>query len=285
MQKMDSVTGFKLDPTSYARTIHQFDVTQGRVDYHRRCRGQFQRAPIDQTHSIRNHHMATFSLLDSATCAAYRAVIDQDSNRVLEQGFIAELLSQVFTDETDSALTAYFGSEYHADWYSLQMSDPGAPGNYSNDWHFDVGSTRQLKILCFLNDVEEHQAPTLYLPIDQSKLFARLGYGYPAVEDRLNDLSPLAQAHGLSYTPEAVPLKAGEALMFNPQVLLHRGQVPLNSRYLIQIAVIPSSVHWKQTLASGRHWPRFEPGAQGWPIKRGGPTPTKSSIASGRVEL
>ncbi|GAB6053158.1 hypothetical protein JCM17960_19780 [Magnetospira thiophila] len=259
-------TTFQPDPLSYSRTIAHFDVTRGQVAYHRHCQEQFRRGPVDASHPIRTHHLTTLRLLDRQTCATYRSYIDQGAQRVEQHDLLTELLESFFSPETDRALTAYFGSEYHADWYSFQATFPNDRHIYSNDWHFDAGSSRQIKILCFLNDVEDHAAPTLYLPLVQSQILARKGYGFPPMEARLADLSGLARSMGVEYSPQAVPLAAGEALLFNPQTLLHRGQPPReNPRYVIQVNIIPSPIPWRTALQTDRYWPRFEPGSCGWP--------------------
>ncbi len=256
---------FPLDPTGHARRLAEYDSGLGWTAHLARCRAAFRRPGGPRDHPLNRTLYTVLPMLDAATCAELRALIDGDSDRLLDDGLILALLSRLFAPRTDHALTAFFRSEYLADWFSFQRAEADETTNPSLRWHFDSGSTWFLKILCYLNGTEDHGAPTRVLNAAQSAALAKAGYGFPEVGDRLDDLAPLAARLGCACDPISIPAAEGDGLIFNPQLLLHRGERPDGAhRYLLQVCVVPSPIPWHAAFRHGRK-PRHEAGSSRHP--------------------
>ncbi|GAB6053159.1 hypothetical protein JCM17960_19790 [Magnetospira thiophila] len=252
-----------LDVGAYGRALTQFDLEDGAASHHNGCRKCYQRPFRAADPALVAEQFLTLPLLTPQTCAHLRHLMDHDPAHLRDQDFLQRLLEDVFQPPLDGILSAYFGSEYAAQWYSFQKFDKADGRAYSFAWHFDAWSSHCLKLLCYLNATEDHGGPTQILDVRESLGFARAGYAYPPKEQRLTDLTELAEILHLPCHPRTLHMAEGEALLFNPVRLLHRGVVPtLGPRYLLQICLAPSPLPWRENGAQG-YWPYWDPGSNG----------------------
>jgi hypothetical protein len=164
--------------------------------------------------------------------------------------FIEELLTSALTPEVDDRATRFFGSEYLVYWFVVNGAMP-LPDENRNAflWHCDTGPRAHLKLLVYLNSAEEHGGNTAFLDIEATRKLARSGYIFGSLAERREDLSSLAEGVGSRFEPKSWSVKAGEAFLFQPANVLHRGVMPSGDpRYVLHILLLPSPVPWKEAL-------------------------------------
>ena len=130
-----------------------------------------------------------------------------------------------------------------------ERSDPGGEPNVSFSWHCDGGPTKHLKVLLYLNGSDEHGGNTRFLDRATTDAFKKIGYVFCDIDHRLDDLAALAGEHGIAYRPLEAPMRTGEAILFEPANVLHKGVWPTRApRYLLQICIVPSPMPWRGEL-------------------------------------
>jgi len=118
----------------------------------------------------------------------------------------------------------------------------------------------------YLNGTESHGGNTEFLDRSATQEFERLGYVFGPNKRRSDDLAPLARKNGLRYEPRMWPIKAGEALLFEPAGALHRGIMPSRgNRYLLSLMLTPSPMPWRQAFAATARTRFCETNAGSWP--------------------
>ncbi|WP_148560920.1 hypothetical protein [Magnetospira sp. QH-2] len=251
----------ELDRGAYARALNKLDGEDGAAAFHEQCQATYASDHPIRSSDLGQTFFTTLPLLKPVHAAELRDLMDRDPAHLRTQDFLADLLTRVFTPALDQALTGWFASYYRPQWYSFQKFHVGDGRAYSFGWHFDAWSSHCLKLLCYLNGTGDHGGPTMVLDVAQSEAFARAGYAFPPKQQRLDDLSELASILNLSYHPQTLAMAAGEALLFNPVRLLHRGVVPTRAeRYMLQICIGPAMRPWQDECQSG-NWPYWDPGS------------------------
>lgn len=129
-------------------------------------------------------------------------------------------------------------------WLILQTraSHGDADMGLTGHWHFDAHyPCDYFKVMIFLNDTSEHGSGTDFLDAEASReLSSRSGYvGF--APNRLSDLNPLASSNEPMPITEFRP-KAGDAAIFWPSRVLHRGIYPRQGvRYALSFSMMPVS--------------------------------------------
>jgi hypothetical protein len=164
---------------------------------------------------------------------------------------LRRLAQSALTPEIDTHCLDFFGSEYFVYWCTLSRTAPqeDGPANVSFMWHCDRGPRAHLKLLVYLNDYSEHGGGTSYLDLDASEAVARSGYVFARGKRRtgsLDEISLLARRPITAY--DHLPL-AGDAVLFQPSRVLHRGITPkLGPRYVLTLCLLPSPLPWWQAM-------------------------------------
>jgi hypothetical protein len=164
-----------------------------------------------------------------------------------KKDFARVVLASLLGPEVDRRITAFFGSEYLIKWFTVVRASPHPVSESSFRWHVDGGPTAHAKILLYLTGTGEHGGRTDFVDIENSgKIFAT-GYHLRDVGNREEDLGPLAAKVGAPWPPAPFRIEVGEAALFKPNAVLHRGVLPTaNARYTIQVCLLPSPVPWRQ---------------------------------------
>ena len=166
---------------------------------------------------------------------------------------LRRLAEAALTPEVDAQCLAYFGSEYYIHWSMLSRTEPVAdPPTVSFMWHCDRGPSSPLKLLVYLNDHAEHGGGTSYLDRDGSEAVARSGYLFGDAKRRSGSLEELSALAGRPLVPYDHRPQAGDAVLFQPSHVLHRGITPtLGPRYVFTLCLLPSPVPWAVALERG----------------------------------
>ncbi|MCZ6783928.1 MAG: hypothetical protein O7G30_11540 [Proteobacteria bacterium] len=168
-----------------------------------------------------------------------------------DRSFRDRLLEAALPPAVDARAARYFGSEYLVHWFAVTRTEPGG-GTNSFLWHCDRGPTRHLKLLLYLNDESEHGGNTEFLDREATERIGRRGYVYASSEDRVADLRPLAVRAGVAFRPVHEPMGAGDGILFQPALTLHRGIRPtLGPRTVLTLCLLPSPVPWQEALRRG----------------------------------
>lgn len=120
----------------------------------------------------------------------------------------------------------------------LKRDGEGLPVAYSMSWHYDVHYPRRyFKILIGLNDAAEHGGGTELLSAAGSEAFTNAtGYVGNQAANRISDET----FHAAAPSPPALfRPNLGDALLFWPSRVLHRGLVPTRQRLMLFVSGCP----------------------------------------------
>ena len=256
--------GYRLDPARALAARRDFDERRGYRDYWDLCRGKLARAVPAGDDDLSRSGVEKLRLFaeEEATAilrdvvARARGVVANDKgidySEVLafdDSGFLAGIFERTLRPEIDAKLVRYFGSEYFIYSYSVTRALPEKESRRSFLWHCDRGPRAFLKILLYLNATEEHGGTTEFLDRDSTAEFERIGYVFGPNRRRQADLAPLARRFGIAYAPIRWSVRAGEALIFEPSNVLHRGVLPSRgARYVLSLMLAASPVPWREAF-------------------------------------
>lgn len=259
----------QLNPGNAAGMVHTFDVGCGYHKLNEFCQQELQRPLPEGPFELLQIGIEHMPVLDAEECRKLRNMIDVDSGFLKSRAFRSYVVSKVLTREVDDRLLAYFESEYLALYCRFYKAVPDQPDTYSFGWHCDGGPSKHLKILLYLNGTAEHGGNTEFIDRSTTDAFKSIGYVHCDIRQRLRDLAPLAQEHGIRWNPIQHDMDTGEAVIFEPMNILHRGVWPERApRYLVQICLIPSPAPWQEMCenfalpGADNDWP---PVGENWP--------------------
>lgn len=245
----------------YVRQLAYFDDGLGYGRWHEACCAAMEQpAPADET-AFAVNGIEKLKLLGEAQVqkvldhvrsaeASGRNVYKYDPYISLillsKNDYARFVLTSLLNGDVDKRLVAYFGSEYLIRCFWVCRTSPHPVSESSFLWHRDGGPTAQVKLILYVNGTEEHGARTDFVDEPASEKIMGAGYAFPAIKDREPDLSVYAAKAGVPWPPPETPMKAGEAVLFRPSLVLHRGILPTShSRYTITLCLLPSVVPWR----------------------------------------
>jgi hypothetical protein len=175
---------------------------------------------------------------------------DLEGFRVADPEWLRKLLGRVLQGQVDSAISAFFRSEYLVHWVALSLTRPAPEqASVSFRWHCDKGPSAHLKLIVYLNPTEEHGGNTEFIDLEDSMAVARRGYLFGWSKARTSDVAHLSHVAGRSVFPYMRPMAAGDAVLFQPARVLHRGISPTRApRLTATLCLLPSPVHWQRAL-------------------------------------
>ncbi len=256
-----------LDPARVGRVFEEFDVDRGYADWHAQCRAALARplpassasSPVVRDGFAVQQAMAPESaaaLLAAAGTGQAPGRLKRDSAKLEgyeldDPALVARLVDAALPAPVDDACLGFFASEYFVYWTTLARTAPvEGPASVSFMWHCDRGPRAHLKLLVYLNDHREHGGGTSYLDLAASDAVARSGYVFARGKRRTDSLATLSRLAGRPLAAYEHRPHAGDAVLFQPSRVLHRGVTPqLGPRYVLTLCLLPSPVPWRAALA------------------------------------
>ncbi|NQZ06896.1 MAG: GSCFA domain-containing protein [Algicola sp.] len=210
---------------------------------------QFDRHYVVKPCELSQKHLTRQKMvLPADLCAQLISQNEQNPDAIKHPKVIDSLLPLILSEDIDSQICSYFGSEYTLMWYSyLQTSPDRENRSYSSYWHCDMGPEKHLKMLIYLNDYDSHLGNTKFLTKQSTDQLKKAGYIFGAVGNRTDDIGPLCRDRDIDMTETLFEdIHAGDALLFNPNQLAHIGKIPeLDDRHVLQLCFVPSPYHWQ----------------------------------------
>jgi hypothetical protein len=257
--------GLKLDPARTQAARRAFDET-GRYDaWAAHCRAQMARPVPEPSDALHRAGFEIVRLLSEADAAALKAelVAHTDKNRpprrdidyaevaqLDDVGFLTPWLERMLGGAIDTRIVGHFGSEYFIHSLAFTRTVPARVSRRSFLWHCDRGPRDFLKINLFFDATAEHGATTECFTRESSAAIERIGYTFGPNRWRTADAALLARRADRTALPEHPDMCAGEALLFEPSNVLHRGILPTRgTRHMLSLILLPSPVPWRDAWA------------------------------------
>jgi len=258
----------ELDAGRAQRVYREYDVGRRYGDYQARCQALFKRGlepapgtalqrrgfeyftPLDEKEAVRRcrelqeNHSSSLIKKDSKHLEGFH---------VAEMVWVEEVLDRVLAGTLDQRIAEYFNSEYLLHWVTFSVTRQAREQeSVSFRWHCDKGPSAHLKLIVYLNPTDEHGGNTEFIDLEDSEAVARRGYLFGWSKSRSSDIAHLSRIAGRELTSHVNPLRAGQAVLFQPARVLHRGLSPdRGDRLVMTLCILPSPVHWKLALKSG----------------------------------
>lgn len=243
--------------------VDQTDSGLGYAAFAALCRENFQREP-GATCDLTRQGFNRFELLSSAQADKILALLkkaESDSNLFDDLGggigaikihrpeVMRMILMTLITPMVDQQLTALFGAEYRIKWFSCQRVVYDQDANISFLWHKDMGPSEHAKMIVYLSDTSETGGRTDFIDAETTEQLRQAGYDFVDLQERFEDLRPFAEERDIPLTVYDAPYVKGEAVLFHPVDVLHRGVKPhLAPRYTITLCLVPHDEPWTAWL-------------------------------------
>lgn len=252
------------DPGRAERTWRAYDEGRGYAAYLERCRAVFDRPqPPPAPETLERRGFAYLRALPAEVAGRMTGEFenreperlkkdskDLEGFRVSDAAWRRQLLDRVLRDEVDAAVAGFFRSEYLVHWLALSLTR-AAPeqDSVSFRWHCDKGPTAHLKLIVYLNGTASHGGNTEFIDLADTAAVAREGYLFGWSKTRTGDVGELSRLAGRTLSTHLEPRDAGEAVLFQPARVLHRGISPTRGpRLTATLCLLPSPVHWQRAL-------------------------------------
>ncbi len=253
------------DPRRAEAIWREFDEHRHYAEYLAHCRAVWRRSPAPLADSDLEQRGFTYlRALESAAAGAYVTDIesrykpqllkkdsrDLEGFRVDDRPWLNGLLGQVLQGPVDAAVAAFFRSEYLVHWVALSVTrQADEQASVSFRWHCDKGPSAHLKLIVYLNATDSHGGNTEFMDLADTMAVARRGYLFGWSKTRTGDVARLSRMAGRQLAPRLRALDAGEAVLFQPGRVLHRGISPMRGpRLTATLCLLPSPVHWQRAF-------------------------------------
>jgi hypothetical protein len=272
---LDQVLGLRdriykpeLDKGRARRVYREYDSGRRYGEYHRHCQSFFRREPdAAPGKDLQQRGFEYFTLLDEIEAKRWcselqrnhkSGLIKKDSKHL--EGFhvsdmtrVTQLLTLILSGPVDRRIAGYFNSEYLLHWVTFSVTrQAGEQESVSFRWHCDKGPSAHLKLIVYLNPTAEHGGNTEFIDLEGSEAVARRGYLFGWSKSRSSEVQHLSRIAGRELMAQSRPLRAGQAVLFQPARVLHRGISPnRGDRLVMTLCILPSPVHWKLAWRSG----------------------------------
>ena len=255
------------DPGRAARVYAEYDQGRRYAEYHEHCRaacvrdfedsepGAVERDGFSYLRGLgaeRAQQVADELQRDHELELLKKDSRDLEGFRVSDRRWLETLYSDLLVGETDRAIAAYFRSEYLVHWSALSLNHPAEEqSSVSFRWHCDKGPSAHLKLIVYLNPTGEHGGNTEFINRADTDAVARQGYLFGWSKSRTDDIGRLSRLAGRPLGSEMRERDAGEAVLFQPSRVLHRGVSPTRgARLTATLCILPSPVPWLQAWRS-----------------------------------
>jgi hypothetical protein len=253
------------DPHRAEAIWREFDEDRQYAKYLRHCQSTWRRHPLPAADDALGQRGFTYlAAMPAARATALTTdladrhslqLLKKDSKdlegfRVADPQWLRDLLGGVLQGTVDSTISAFFRSEYLVHWVALSLTRPAPEqASVSFRWHCDKGPSSHLKLIVYLNPTAVHGGNTEFIDLADSMAVARRGYLFGWSKTRTSDVAHLSRVAGRPVTPHMQPMAAGDAVLFQPSRVLHRGVSPTRApRLTATLCLLPSPVHWERAL-------------------------------------
>lgn len=144
-------------------------------------------------------------------------------------GVVRQIMPQIFTEEVVAAIENYFDCHFQIFSLSLNRYLPSPESTESFNWHRDHEPPQQLHMMVYLSGASNDGGRTQVLDLETTRRAASLGYSYPPIDRRTNDLGDIFRADADSVEVISPELSPGGAMIFAAPRNLHRGVLPLDA--------------------------------------------------------
>ena len=269
MQRMLArIGGREIAPKRAAAIYDEYDRRRGYAAYGDLCRAASARKPAagDQDR-LGSKGFAHLKLIGSDAARDLRETIaaqqdlccvkKDDRNllgfRITDRERIRRLLRTLITPQADAQFLRYFQSEYLVHTIACTLTPKAEQQDVvSFRWHCDKGPRQHLKMIVYLNATERHGGNTEFIDLADTARVARRGYLFGHSWARTGDLRRLSRIAGQPLRSHSQPMRTGDAVIFQPALVLHRGISPAKGdRLAITLCLLPSPVPWEEALNRG----------------------------------
>jgi hypothetical protein len=258
----------ELDQGRARRVYREYDTGRRYGEYHRHCQARFKRE-VDAAPGtdLQQRGFEYFTLLDESEATRWCSELQQNHSsglikkdskhlegfNVADMTWVTQLLQRVLSGSLDRRITGYFNSEYLVYWVTFSVTRQASEQeSVSFRWHCDKGPSGHLKLIVYLNPSAEHGGNTEFIDLAGSEAVARRGYLFGWSKSRSSEVQYLSRIAGRELMAQSRPLRAGQAVLFQPARVLHRGISPdRGDRLVMTLCILPSPVDWKLAWQSG----------------------------------
>lgn len=231
------------------------------AEFHRICQqvyGQIKNRPTVDTSALKDTGFDVFSEFASARMAhglseAYGREVEVqrgEANSVIEPSealkeHVMEVARHCLTDEFERYIESYFGCFFRIDHFDLMRSRPYDQPGDSYKWHRDLDPMAKIHVMIYLTDSGDNSPATLFARLADTRRCAEKGYVFPPQSRRIHDLNELFSEGDREIVPVRPKLKAGDATIFTPSRILHRGIIHEDEfRDVLLLNILPSMNPW-----------------------------------------
>jgi hypothetical protein len=248
LQSLAAEYNFNIDRTKAIEVMYDHNLAYSSLNYLSTTCSDVE-SFTDQFSDKHIDHIS--ACLQQSQCDALITQIDENLNGMNDFEKIDGFLDNIFNEAMTKKIENYFSSHFSIFWYNFQRLDTTQIGNdVSSKWHCDAGPSKHLKLIVYLNGVDKQDSRTEFLSLETTEALKSVGYIYCDMGQRIDDLSALTARLKSAYSPFSFDLNAGDAVLFNPQKVAHRGKHPSvgKKRYAIHFCIVPSPFSWRESL-------------------------------------
>src|SRR5262249_19104231 len=133
-------------------------------------------------------------------------------------------------------------------WLDAYRSFPTQVRQSSWLWHSDNVPRESIKVMLHLTPADAGRGATRFLDLPTSTRFRACGYFGIHTNERVPDLAPFADCHGIPFRPLHFAAQPGDVLVFNNN-LLHTAMPPVSQyRDVMTFLLLPSPRPWQEML-------------------------------------
>jgi len=258
----------EIDPKRAAKIYAEYDSKRGYGDYSELCRSKLKREiPALEGNALATSGFTYLNLITDTQANELKHEIKANKQlsyikkqtrdlvgfHITDREQIREFITSIITAEADKQFLNYFQSEYLVHTVTFTITPKAQEQeSVSFRWHCDKGPRKHLKMILYLNATEEHSGNTEFINMQDTTGVASRGYLFGWSMTRTGDIAHLSRIAGKPLQCHSQTMQAGDAVIFQPASVLHRGVSPTRGeRFVITLCLLPSPIHWREALNSG----------------------------------
>lgn len=230
------------------------------AEFHRICQQIYQQMRPEPAYGQSALHKVGFDVIDQMVPAdEARGLSDIYAHEAIEQEGSANTVitpsPKLKTDiinvinnylaGTEALIESYLGCFFRVHHVDLMRSRPAEDLGHSYKWHRDFDPMSKIHILIYLTDCGPESPATEFMNLDDTRRCVDQGYIFPAQTKRIDNIGSLFEDGTAPIKTVRPELKAGDATIFTPSRILHRGVMfDEDYRDLLVLNILPSLNPW-----------------------------------------